>query len=120
MKRYGFLSIALAAALTIGCNSNGRDNASNPSTGGAVGTAGAADNIKGGDKDFVHDLGIANTAEVELGRMAADRAANPEVKKFGQTMVDDHTKANDDLNSVAMQHNKGLDRDKDKIACEKA
>lgn len=106
MKRYGFLSIALATALTIGCNSNGRENASNPSTGGAVGTAGTEDhNIKGGDKDFIHDLGIANTAEVELGRMAADRAANPEVKKFGQTMVDDHTKANDDLNAVATQHN---------------
>lgn len=108
MKRYGFLSIAMAAAITLGCNTNHRNdtNATNPPAGGAVGTAGSEDrNIKSGDKDFVHDLAIANTAEIELGRMAAERAANPEVKKFGQMMVDDHTKANNDLTAVASQHN---------------
>ena len=104
MKRYGFLSIALAAAVTVGCNSNHRNdtNATNPPAGGAVGTAGSADrNVKSGDKDFVHDLAIANTAEIELGRLAAERAANPEVKKFGQMMVDDHSKANDQLSQIA-------------------
>jgi putative membrane protein len=105
MKRYGFLSVALAAAVTIGCNSNARNDAANPSSGGAVGTAGSAESkVSNGDKDFVKDLAIANTAEIELGRLAADRGANPEVKKFGQTMIDDHTKANDDLTSVASQH----------------
>ena len=106
MKRYGFLSIALAAAITLGCNSKGGNDtrATNPPAGGAVGTAGS-ENVKSGDKDFVHDLAIANTAEIELGRMAADRAANPEVKKFAQMMVDDHTQANTDLTSVASQHN---------------
>ena len=76
MKRYGFLSFALAAALTIGCNSNNnRDvNASNPSTGGAVGTAGTDNNVSNGDKDFVKDIATANIAEVELGRMALDKA----------------------------------------------
>jgi putative membrane protein len=106
MKRYGFLSIAMAAAITLGCNTNHRNdtNATNPPAGGAVGTAGSGD-VKSGDKDFVHDLAIANTAEVELGRLAAERAANPEVKKFAQMMVDDHTKANNDLTAVASQHN---------------
>ncbi len=105
MKRYGFLSVALAAAVTIGCNSNARHDAANPSSGGAVGTAGSAESkVSNGDKDFVKDIAIANTAEIELGRLAADRGANPEVKKFGQTMIDDHTKANDDLTSVASQH----------------
>jgi hypothetical protein len=56
MKRYGFLSIALAAALTFGCNTkNDKDvNAANPPAGGAVGTAGSEDhNVSNGDKDFV-------------------------------------------------------------------
>jgi len=106
MKRYGFLSIALAAALTIGCNSKGdRDvNASNPPAGGAVGTAGS-DNVKSGDKDFVKDLAIDGTAEVELGRMALDRAATSEVKTFAQMMVDDHTKANESLTALASRNN---------------
>ena len=109
MKRYGFLSIALAAALTVGCNSNNSKkdvNASNPSTGGAVGTAGNDNNnVSSGDKDFVKDIATANIAEVELGRMALDKAVNPDVKKFAQMMVDDHTKANEDLTTLATQDN---------------
>ena len=44
-------------------------------------------------------------AEVELGKMAAERSTNAEVKKFGQMMVDDHTAAGDKLKAVASQHN---------------
>jgi putative membrane protein len=107
MKRYGFLPIALTAALAIGCNSGHKDTSTaNPANGGAVGTAGTEDhNLSRGDKDFVNDLAVAGTAEVELGRMAAERAVNPDVKKFGQMMVDDHTKANDELTQLASQHN---------------
>jgi putative membrane protein len=108
MNRYGFLSIALAAALTIGCNSNSNKdvNASNPSTGGAVGTAGSESNkVSNGDKDFVKDIATASIAEVELGRMALDKAVNPDVKKFAQMMVDDHTKANEELTTLASQDN---------------
>lgn len=108
MKRYGFLSFALATALTIGCNSsNNRDvNASNPSTGGAVGTAGSDNNkVSNGDKDFVKDIATANIAEVELGRMALDKAVNPDVKKFAQMMIDDHTKANEELTALASKDN---------------
>ena len=106
MKRYGFLSIALAAAVTLGCNSSARhdESAPNPSA-GAVGTAGSEESkVSSGDKDFVKDIATASTAEVELGRIAADRASNPEVKQFAQKMVDDHTKANDELASLASQH----------------
>ena len=108
MKRYGFLSMALAAALTFGCNTKDhRDTtATNPPAGGAVGTAGSDDhNVSNGDKDFVKDVATASIAEVELGRMALDRAVNPDVKKFGQMMVDDHTKANESLTTLASQHN---------------
>jgi putative membrane protein len=106
MKRYGFLTIALAAALTIGCNSADHKDATNAPAGGAVGTAGSGDhNVSNGDKDFVKDLAAANIAEVELGRMAQDRAATPEVKSFAQMMVDDHTKANESLTAMASRHN---------------
>src|SRR4051812_34394375 len=44
-------------------------------------------------------------AEVELGRLAADKASNADVKKFGQRMVDDHTKANDELKMIASSKN---------------
>ena len=40
-------------------------------------------------------------AEVELGQMAQQKASNPDVKKFGERMVADHTKANEQLKAVA-------------------
>jgi putative membrane protein len=42
-------------------------------------------------------------AEVELGQMAAEKASSPEVKDFGQRMVKDHSRANDQLKQIATQ-----------------
>jgi putative membrane protein len=42
-------------------------------------------------------------AEVKLGQLATDKAGSADVKAFGQKMVDDHTKANDQLKSIAEQ-----------------
>jgi putative membrane protein len=40
-------------------------------------------------------------SEVELGKLASTKAANAEVKKFGQMMVTDHSKANEELKALA-------------------
>ncbi len=42
-------------------------------------------------------------AEVALGQLAVEKAASSDVKKFGQRMVDDHSKANDELKQLAAQ-----------------
>jgi putative membrane protein len=60
------------------------------------------------DKLFVRKAAQGGMAEVELGKLATERATNPEVKKFGQRMVDDHTKANDQLKEVAGTKNINL------------
>ncbi len=56
-------------------------------------------------KDFVKHAAAAGLAEVELGQLAVQKSTNDEVKRFGQEMVDDHSKANDQLKSAAQQHN---------------
>jgi putative membrane protein len=100
MKRIAILAVAAVTTFGIGCNTDRRANtADNP----AVGTAGRTD-VSRGDRDFVNDLTIANMAEIELGRMAAERAANAEVKRFGQMMVDDHTAAGNKLKPIATAH----------------
>ena len=53
------------------------------------------------DIEFILDAAKGGTAEVELGKLAEQRAKNDEVKKFGQRMVEDHTKANDQLKLIA-------------------
>ncbi|MGH9528695.1 MAG: DUF4142 domain-containing protein [Terriglobales bacterium] len=57
-------------------------------------------------------------AEVEFGKLATDRASSEDVKKFGQRMVDDHTKANDKLKQVAK--NEGITLPDDLNAKDKA
>jgi putative membrane protein len=106
MKGIGLVSLAVATALTCGCNKNQQaSNANTPAGSAAVGTAGRnANEVSAADRDFVQDVAIANTAEIELGRLAAERGQSAEVKKYGQMMVDDHTAAGDKFKSVASQY----------------
>jgi len=56
---------------------------------------------KAPDDNFVMKAARGGMAEVELGKLAVDKAASDEVKKFGQRMVDDHSKAGDELKTLA-------------------
>ena len=57
------------------------------------------------DEKFVMNTAKGGMAEVELGKLAVTKASKDEVKKFGQMMVDDHSKASDELKAVAQQKN---------------
>jgi putative membrane protein len=52
------------------------------------------------DQAFVKKAAVGGLAEVQLGKLAVERAASPDVKQFGQRMVDDHEKANRELMAV--------------------
>jgi len=54
-----------------------------------------------GDTSFAMKAAQANFAEVELGKLAQQKASSDDVKKFAQMMVDDHSKALDELKGVA-------------------
>jgi len=53
------------------------------------------------DQTFVKEAAMGGMAEVDLGKLAGDKASNDHVKAFGQRMVSDHSKANDELKSLA-------------------
>jgi putative membrane protein len=107
MRRMGYVTVVLMTAVTIGCN---RDDRTAPvaNSGGepsAVATSGTdRGKVSNADQDFINDAAVANIAEIELGSVATERAANPDVKRFGQMMLDDHTKAVDTLKAMAAQH----------------
>lgn len=81
------------------------------SIGGFAQTAGStstsdsasATHTKTADQTFMKDAAQGGVAEVELGQLAQQKAQSQEVKDFGQRMVTDHTKANDQLKQVASQ-----------------
>lgn len=60
---------------------------------------------KADDKGFVQEAANGGLMEVELGRYAEQNALNPRVKNFGAMMVRDHSKANDELKSIAAAKN---------------
>ncbi len=51
--------------------------------------------------DFMNEAAMGGMAEVQLGKLAQEKASNPRVKAFGEMMVRDHSAANDDLKSIA-------------------
>jgi putative membrane protein len=55
------------------------------------------------DKKFAWNAAVGGMEEVQLGQLAVQKASNPDVKSFGQRMVDDHSKANDKLKALASQ-----------------
>ena len=69
---------------------------------GMTGASGATLNDK--DKDFVTSAGKGGKAEVELAQDALTHATNADVKSFAQKLVDDHTKANQELDQFATSH----------------
>ncbi|WP_044966720.1 MULTISPECIES: DUF4142 domain-containing protein [Sorangium] len=53
------------------------------------------------DREFVEKAGQGGLLEVRLGQLAKQRTASPEVKRFAQRMVDDHTAINKRLAELA-------------------
>ncbi|AEI51815.1 DUF4142 domain-containing protein [Runella slithyformis] len=55
------------------------------------------------DANFLSDAANRGILEVELGKLAIQKASSAPVKAFAQMMVNDHTKANNDLKALADQ-----------------
>jgi putative membrane protein len=63
---------------------------------------------------FLRHAASDGLAEVQLGQMAAERATNSEIQRFGQRMVTDHTKANQELMALARSKNISIPTETDK------
>lgn len=67
----------------------------------AIAFAGQAGMGKVDAQEFFDKAASSNKFEVESGRLATQKASNPQLKAFGQKMVVDHTQANQELQSLA-------------------
>jgi putative membrane protein len=68
----------------------------------------AANDTTKQDSKFAMEAAQGGMMEVELGTLAAQKASNQAVKDFGQRMVTDHGKANQQLLQIASQKGMSL------------
>jgi putative membrane protein len=78
---------------------------SNPNDPNALNTNRNTQTQRVDEKKFLKDAAIGGMVEVELGKLAVQKASSDAVKQFGQKMVDDHTKANEELKQITSNAN---------------
>ena len=110
MRSTGIFALALAAGLAIGCGGNARDRADESANSSeTAGTAGqASDTVShGSDSDARHFAVQASkhgAAEVELGKLAQQKAQRADVREFAAMMVRDHTAGIQKLEQAVTPH----------------
>lgn len=72
-----------------------------------------AGGVQTADRKFMDAAAQGGMAEVELGQLAQQNGQSQEVKDFGKKMVEDHSKANDQLKQLASQKGVTLPSDMD-------
>jgi len=102
--------VAAASGQTSTATQGGRTSTANAAPArDAAGTA----NAPAADQRFMKEAAKGGMAEVELGKLAEEKASNAKVKDFGRRMAEDHGKANDELKSIAMTKHVTLDTSMD-------
>jgi putative membrane protein len=84
---------------TTPSNNNNPGRSPNSPAGGQT----SPNSLSSRDRTFIMQAGQLSMMEVELGRLAVQRGSSPSVKQYGQEMVEDHTRANQELMQLAMQ-----------------
>jgi putative membrane protein len=94
------------SATTSTVDTSGTETSGTTSTSSTGASGGTVSSLDPADKDFVMKAAQGGMAEVMLGQMASSKGTSPDVKNFGNRMVSDHGKANDELKQLAQ--NKGM------------
>jgi putative membrane protein len=101
-RQASLLAVMLLPMVLFGCGGNGSStNNANTTAVNPANTNAKQSTLSSSDREFMSEAATGGLMEVELGRLAAQKAQSADVKKFGQKMVDDHSKANTELKQLA-------------------
>jgi len=117
MKKISFVLLALP--IVFACNNSSKDsvekadsaNEAKSDTGNRYNDTSNQSNASGtiaveqSTADFMVKVADVGMTEVKLGGIAQKKAMNKRVKDFGEMMTRDHTKAGDELKSLARRKN---------------
>ena len=94
-----FAAATTTAGVTQNTNQNGNSNTNSGNMNSHAGHGNSSG--KTADAKFAMEAAMGSMAEIAAGRLATEKGASEDVKQFGQRMVDDHTKASDELMQIA-------------------
>lgn len=83
------------------------------SYGAVTASSGTSNNPSLNDRNMMQNLAMANLAELSAARLALSKAQHPQVKAYAQQMIADHTKAMEDLKSLAQSKDMTLPTEPD-------
>jgi putative membrane protein len=101
MRSHLLAATILAGALAVPALAVGQE-----ATGTGAATPTATD-MQQADMEFANKAATAGKAEVELAKVGTEKAADPDVKTFADRLVQDHTKANEQLTQI--MQSKGME-----------
>jgi putative membrane protein len=82
--------------------------------GRAADTKSTSAKLSSDDSNFVKEAAQGGLMEVQLGKLAQEKATNEKVKQFGKRMEQDHSKANEELKKIASDKGVQLSNNLDK------
>lgn len=98
-------SIALGLGLTLSAATAFAQDTTKPSPPKAAqSTAPAAIQLTESESEVIDKLHTANQTEIEAGKLAKKNAGSAQVKQFGAKLVTDHTKADQELSTLAKRN----------------
>jgi len=98
-----FLMMSMAVAQSSSMTPNSSATAAQNQSSSMSNQGSARGGVLTADRKFMDKAAQGGMAEVELGQLAEQNGESSDVKAFGKRMVDDHSKANDQLKQIAAQ-----------------
>jgi putative membrane protein len=119
MRNFFYVLLLLGVMTITGCRSNNASDEVNSNTNNYnstndpdASTGGSTSeqinqeaNVDDDALTFIKTAASSNVMEIEIGKLAQQKAQSQRVKKFGAMMVNDHTKASDELKALASEKN---------------
>ncbi|WP_081148657.1 DUF4142 domain-containing protein [Niastella vici] len=121
MKKTIFSSITVCAMALFACQSPSSNKTINNDSVGSINQApdktatdrnktteesrAAQSTVDDKTHNFIDEAAMGGMMEVELGKLAQEKAMSQRVKNFGEMMVRDHSAVNDDLKAICRQKN---------------
>ncbi|MBC9933442.1 DUF4142 domain-containing protein [Chitinophaga qingshengii] len=100
-----FVTAVLGTWMLTSCNSNTRNPQNEKPVDSAQDINETVKPVDNNSSEFAVKAANGGMLEVQMGKLAQEKAQNPRVKAFATMMVNDHSKANDELKELATKKN---------------